>query len=1381
MQVTGLVDTRELRRFVVRVSGPGGGTLGTGFFVAPGWVVTCAHVVEQLGEVMVTPADPRVVAPPVWRVVARSAPPPAGWRSAFWPFPDLAVLRTEEEADHPCPLLEPRDPGPECYAWGYPQVEAGVEPDGSPASFRFEGVTGRGFLQLKAGQAAPGISGSPLVCPVRRAVVGVVAVSRDTTSDLGGWAMPVSALLAGGEGVPEDLAEVGSLIRSANRDAAIRYRREWNAVLPVDTDGVLSQPWAEFTRGPRSVPSSMLRADFGVVPYMFRDAEVAATVEWCERAGWAMPVSVMQVTARGGAGKTRFAIELCKQIAAAGWAAGLWREGAAGLDRLPVPRLVVIDYAEEALAASLRDALDALARHATGMAPVQVLMLTRARTGQSAQALGEIGKDAPATLVRVLDQVQDYPVPTQPLSLGQRTALYTEAVDRFTGAWCQGLKPGPVTPVTAADPDMRDDRYGLPLEVLFEALVTSLRLCGEGPLAPPPDGGPGGLAGQPPAQRVLEHEERYWQLTAPGAYRDDVSLLRECAGLATLAGASDQPQAHALLSVPSRLGSQAASHGRRDLISWLHSLYDGPQVLNPLRPDRLGEALVGRMLRDQEDGGTTMLASVLGLESDDQAEQCLDVLARMCAYDPTTARTAAKTISGMHADLVERADAQSHATADRLGRTALASASQRLLTSAFCDLVSQELADAEPGNTMYRRDLSVSFNKLADLAVAAGEGDRARGLFEQSLAIRQELADAEPGNTMYRRDLSVSLERLADLAVAAGEGDRARGLFEQSLAIAQELADAEPGNTMYRRDLSVSLERLADLAVAAGEGDRARGLFEQSLAIAQELADAEPGNTMYRRDLSVSFNKLADLAVAAGEGDRARGLFEQSLAIAQELADAEPGNTMYRRDLSVSFNKLADLAVAAGEGDRARGLFEQSLAIRQELADAEPGNTMYRRDLSVSFNKLADLAVAAGEGDRARGLFEQSLAIAQELADAEPGNTMYRRDLSVSFNKLADLAVAAGEGDRARGLFEQSLAIRQELADAEPGNTMYRRDLSVSFNKLADLAVAAGEGDRARGLFEQSLAIAQELADAEPGNTMYRRDLSVSFNKLADLAVAAGEGDRARGLFEQSLAIAQELADAEPGNTMYRRDLSVSFNKLADLAVAAGEGDRARGLFEQSLAIRQELADAEPGNTMYRRDLSVSLERLADLAVAAGEGDRARGLFEQSLAIAQELADAEPGNTMYRRDLSVSFNKLADLAVAAGEGDRARGLFEQSLAIAQELADAEPGNTMYRRDLSVSFERLADLAVAAGEGERAMQWVSHALKLRRALVRNEPERLDLSVELAYVLYLSTRTGENESAHGTAAREAIQLLEQFERLGHMTPRAGSLLAWARQQT
>jgi hypothetical protein len=73
--------------------------------------------------------------------------------------------------------------------------------------------------------------------------------------------------------------------------------------------------------------------------------------------------------------------------------------------------------------------------------------------------------------------------------------------------------------------------------------------------------------------------------------------------------------------------------------------------------------------------------------------------------------------------------------------------------------------------------------------------------------------------TGWQRDLSISRERLGDLAVAAGdltgadEHHRARA----GLAFAERLAAADPTNTEWQRDLSISRERLGDLAVTAGD------------------------------------------------------------------------------------------------------------------------------------------------------------------------------------------------------------------------------------------------------------------------------------------------------------------------------------------------------------------------------------------------------------------------------------------------------------------------------------------------------------------------------------------------------------------------------------
>ncbi|TCN31642.1 hypothetical protein EV644_12696 [Kribbella orskensis] len=47
---------------------------------------------------------------------------------------------------------------------------------------------------------------------------------------------------------------------------------------------------------------------------------------------------------------------------------------------------------------------------------------------------------------------------------------------------------------------------------------------------------------------------------------------------------------------------------------------------------------------------------------------------------------------------------------------------------------------------------------MGGLAVGEGQSDRARELYQQSLDIRDRLAETEPGNTTYQRDLAVAAE-----------------------------------------------------------------------------------------------------------------------------------------------------------------------------------------------------------------------------------------------------------------------------------------------------------------------------------------------------------------------------------------------------------------------------------------------------------------------------------------------------------------------------------------------------------------------------------------------------------------------------------------------
>jgi tetratricopeptide (TPR) repeat protein len=1030
------VDSTELARYVVRIDTSDGKPRGSGFFVAPGWVLTCAHVVEGLQDVVLVPA---IGGQPLGgTVAARSQDPPARWKSSLWPFPDLALVSFASGPNQACVLLDVGPPGQDrdCLAWGYARRESTVDPVGSPAALRYVGAEGDGYLTFKADVVLPGMSGAPLVCPDRRAVVGVVTGTRNRQAAMGGWAAPIGVLTNGGPGIPDELQIAGREVLALNRAAVLSDRSKWHAVLPVpEADDALRRSWGNYHKGRRADPADLLLADFRVVPYLFRDAELDEAEAWCLATD---PLAVAVLPGLGGSGKTRFAIEMCQRmIERHQWVAGEVRDldaGMTALVRLPIPRLIVIDYAEAESPAVVRELLDRLRLCATDIAPVRVVLLIRERAGMVATSVATVSAiraDATAAVRRILDEREDSRTATQTLLDGQREHMYGEALARFAQAWETST---PSTP----GPDLNGPDYAQPLGVLFAALnaVLSEIHGNDGDARSEPDDP---FWGSDPAQRVLAHEEKYWRLTAPSESRD---LLRQCVALATLAGAQDDEEADTLLrTLPSLAGDEAADR-RAALATWLTELYQGSDRVNPLRPDRLGEALViAGFLKDM---GAAGLHRLLRAGSDHQLARTLTVLTR-CAPQSDAALDAVTTaLAQSHVTLTLRAETAAQGWTHRVGDASLA--------TSLIGLVSGSLAEGllarDPEDAGYLRDVWLSLERLGGLAMAVGDGPRARDLFERSLRIAEGLLARDPEDAGYLRDVSVSLERLG-LTMAVGDGPRARDLFERSLRIAEGLLARDPENTSYQRDVSVSLNKMGGLAMARGDGPQARELFERSLRIAEWLLAREPQNTSYQRDLSVSLDRLGGLAMAVDVGPQARELFLRSLSIRETLLAREPDDAGYQRDVSVSLTKLGDLAVAAGDGHRAQELFERTLSIRKGLLAREPENAGYQRDVWVSLERLGGLAVAAADRPRAQELFEWSLRIADGLLAREPENTGYQRDLSVSLERLGAMAVAAGDSPRAVKLFESAVAIRRHLADMEHDRVDLAEELGVSLQLLA--------------------------------------------------------------------------------------------------------------------------------------------------------------------------------------------------------------------------------------------------------------------------------------------------------------------------------------------
>jgi hypothetical protein len=212
------VTDRLLRACTVRID-IGGAPKGSGFFVAPGHVVTCAHVLETVDF-----ASPDAVA-----AIEVSDVDGARYEveavPTYEPDDDLAVLRVAPSYNHHCVLLiRGLRMFDRFLTFAYPQAHR----EGLARAIVSEGTTGDERLQAFAdGQIEPGMSGAPVLNRRTGGVCGVLSLTRNELAALGGYAIPIERL---------SLLSPTLMRQNAAHHQAARY---WLDLLPAEQKSVL--------------------------------------------------------------------------------------------------------------------------------------------------------------------------------------------------------------------------------------------------------------------------------------------------------------------------------------------------------------------------------------------------------------------------------------------------------------------------------------------------------------------------------------------------------------------------------------------------------------------------------------------------------------------------------------------------------------------------------------------------------------------------------------------------------------------------------------------------------------------------------------------------------------------------------------------------------------------------------------------------------------------------------------------------------------------------------------------------------------------------------------------------------------------------------------
>jgi tetratricopeptide (TPR) repeat protein len=133
--------------------------------------------------------------------------------------------------------------------------------------------------------------------------------------------------------------------------------------------------------------------------------------------------------------------------------------------------------------------------------------------------------------------------------------------------------------------------------------------------------------------------------------------------------------------------------------------------------------------------------------------------------------------------------------------------------------------------------------------------------YRAALAIKERLASADPGNSSWQRELSVSQDTSGDILVAQGKWGEALESYRASQAIADRLAKADPSNAGWQRDLSVSHNNIGDVLRTQGKFAEALENYRAAFTIVERIRSA-PGEQSSTAAPNVNWRILASASHA---------------------------------------------------------------------------------------------------------------------------------------------------------------------------------------------------------------------------------------------------------------------------------------------------------------------------------------------------------------------------------------------------------------------------------------------------------------------------------------------------------------------------------------
>ena len=191
-------------------------------------------------------------------------------------------------------------------------------------------------------------------------------------------------------------------------------------------------------------------------------------------------------------------------------------------------------------------------------------------------------------------------------------------------------------------------------------------------------------------------------------------------------------------------------------------------------------------------------------------------------------------------------------------------------------------------------DISVwDGGQASDAAFEAGHIELAWEIARQSIQSTQTHLENQGRTPERLRDLSISRNKLGDIAQALGRLDEAQSAFAEGEKLSRELIDGYGKTPERLRDLSISMEKLGSIAIALGRLNEAQSAFETQVTVAQDLLRTYGDSVGGLEVWAYAQMRLGQLMLGGPNNDRGRELLRFAQQTYQRLALAMPHDERY--------------------------------------------------------------------------------------------------------------------------------------------------------------------------------------------------------------------------------------------------------------------------------------------------------------------------------------------------------------------------------------------------------------------------------------------------------------------------------------------------------